>query len=404
MTALRRLRRRGSDSADPEPAYLCFAAQDWWYHNQAHSDFQLLRQIARTRRVLVVNSIGMRMPTPGRTTQPWRRVARKLRSVARLVRAPLPDTPDFHVMSPLAVPVFGRPWVERANAASIALQVRLAMAFLGIRRPVAVVTLPTAEPVLDRLRLSTVVANRSDKHSMFAEADGSVIAGFEARLLRRADRVIYSSHALMDDEASSSAGKAVFVDHGVDAEHFVRRPPQDEPADLRAIPHPRVGFFGAVDDLVDVGLLEELAAQRPDVHLVVVGSVTVPVGSLTSSPNVHLLGFRPYSEIPAYGSGLDVALMPWKTNEWIRLCNPIKLKEYLALGLPVVSTPFPELEHYRDVVRVASGPTAFVAAVGDALSDPGGEPARADRRARVAGITWARQAELLRQLCETPPA
>jgi glycosyltransferase involved in cell wall biosynthesis len=385
-----------------ETPYLCFAAQDWWYHNQAHSDFQLMRQVAQTRPVLVINSLGLRMPTARNTTQPLRRVARKAASVARLLRAPLPELPNFHVMSPLAWPGYGDARVEAINGRLVAAQVRWACARLGIHRPVGVVTLPTAEPVLRFLDLRLLVAYRSDKHSNFAEADSAVVADHEERLIERSDHVLYSSHALMDDERALSHGKGVFFDHGVDIDHFVRRPSGSEPADLQVIGRPRVGFFGAVDDLVDLDVLVAVADGLPEADLVLVGSVSVSVEALARRPNVHLLGQRPYAEIPAYGSGFDVAIMPWRDNEWIRLCNPIKLKEYLALGLPVVSTPFAELEHYRDVVRMAAGPEAFVDQVRAALATTPTTEDRARWRSRVGDQTWSRRAAELINLCESP--
>jgi glycosyltransferase involved in cell wall biosynthesis len=116
-------------------------------------------------------------------------------------------------------------------------------------------------------------------------------------------------------------------------------------------------------------------------------------------PNAHWLGQRPYEAIPRYGSSFDVAIMPWVDNDWIAYANPIKLKEYLALGLPVVSTHFPEGEWYRDVIDMVDGREAFVKAVREALAD-GGRSTPAQRRARVAGSTWDAQAALLMSLCE----
>lgn len=387
-----------------KPTYLCFAAQDWWYHNQAHSDFQIMRHVAESRRVLVVNSLGLRVPLPGRSTQSARRIVRKAKSLAHLMRAPIPDLPNFHVMTAVAVPLYGRARLEAGNAWLVAAQVRAACARLGIQRPIGIVTLPTAEPVLRHLDCRIVVANRSDKYANFTEAKTKLIAGFEERLIKRSDHVLYSSHALMADELPLSGGKARFFDHGVDIEHFTHRPVEEQPADLRSIPGPRVGFFGSVDTLVDIDLLDRVAEALPSVQLVIIGSVTVPVAKLAKRPNVHLLGFRPYSEIPKYGSGFDVALMPWKLNEWIRLCNPIKLKEYLALGLTVVSTPFPELDYYGDLVRVASEPSMFVAEVERALRETTGPAERSVRRASVASQTWAKRARELMELCEGPEA
>jgi glycosyltransferase involved in cell wall biosynthesis len=130
------------------------------------------------------------------------------------------------------------------------------------------------------------------------------------------------------------------------------------------------------------------------VSLVFVGPAPDPVDELLSLPNVHLLGTRPHAQIPAYGSAFDVALMPWRDNEWIRFANPIKLKEYLALGLPVVSTDFPEVRRYAHLVRVARDRRAFIDAVARTLADGGpADPAR--RRAAVEHATWDAAAELL---------
>jgi GT2 family glycosyltransferase/glycosyltransferase involved in cell wall biosynthesis len=384
------------DGSSARPGYVCFSAQDWWYHNRAHSDFQLMRQVAGRRRVLIVNSIGMRMPLPGRSTHTLRRIGRKLRSVAKFVRRPLPG---FYVMSPLPLPLYGSRLGRAVNAALVRAQVRLVCRVLGLRRPVIVVTIPTAWDVVRPLPRRALVFNRSDRHSAFPEADAATIRNMEHELLERADHVLYVSEALMTEERAMTGDRAHFLDHGVDLEHFRRRPPGRQPADLRAIPGPRVGFFGALDDfVVDFDLLERLAVDLPDVSLVLIGDAMGPIDRLTRHPNVHWLGFRPYEEIPAYGSGFDVAIMPWRDNSWIAYSNPIKLKEYLALGLPVVSTDYAQLAAYADHVRVAAGPELFVKAVRAALSEE--PPDSAALRASVAGADWSRRAAELMALVE----
>jgi GT2 family glycosyltransferase/glycosyltransferase involved in cell wall biosynthesis len=391
------------DTPEPAPGYVCFSAQDWWYHNRAHSDFQLMRSVAVHRKVLVVNSIGMRMPTPGRSTQVTRRILRKLKSVAKLVRRPLPELPNFHVMSPLPLPFYGSATARRVNAVLVRAQVRLVCALLGLRRPVIMVTIPTAWDVVAPMRRRALVFNRSDRHSEFPEADRGTIEALEHELLTHADRVVYVSNALLDEERDRAGERGHFLDHGVDLEHFRRRPDAELPADLRAIPGPRVGFFGALDDyLVDFDLLERVAVELPDVSLVLIGDATVPMERLTKHPNVHWLGFRPYAEIPAYGSGFDIGIMPWLDNSWIRHANPIKLKEYLALGLPVVSTDFAELARYTDRVWVARDPAEFVAAIQQTLAR-GGLLAPDALRASVLGASWTSRAEELMSLAEERP-
>jgi GT2 family glycosyltransferase/glycosyltransferase involved in cell wall biosynthesis len=383
-------------------SYVCFAAQDWWYHNQAHSDFQLMRAIAAHRRVLVVNSIGMRMPVPGRSTHVARRIARKLRSVTKLVRRPLPELPNFHVMSPLPFPFYSSAFARRLGAALVRAQVRLVCALLRLGEPVILVTIPTAWDVVQPMPKRKLVYNRSDLHSAFPESDRDAVRTLENALLRNADHVLYVSHALLDQEHELTSDRAYFLDHGVDVTHFSRRPTSDVPDDLAAIPSPRIGFFGALDDyVVDFGLLERIATELPDASLVLIGDSDQDLSRFDKYPNVHLLGFRRYEDIPAYGSGFDVAIMPWRPSEWIRFCNPIKLKEYLALGLPVVSTEFAELAKYADLVTAAGDHTRFVAALRQVLADGPAQRA-AKLRESVLDSTWDARATELLGLAETP--
>jgi len=379
----------------PQPSWLCFAAQDWWYHNRAHSDFQLMTRIANIRPVLLVNSIGLRMPTPGRSTMVVRRIARKARSVAKLVRRPLPDVPGFVVMTPLVIPLYDRPRIRALNAALVRAQVRLVARVVGVHAPVVFATMPTAADPLVGMSFQALLFNRSDRHSEFPEGDRATIEAMEESLLRRADRVLYVSHALMADDAETVGDRAVFIDHGVDLAHFRFRQPDQRPPELADVTGPVIGFFGGLDDyVVDLALLERVAIEIPEATLVLVGDATCPMDRLTRLPNVRWFGFRPYEDIPGFGSAFDVAVMPWLDNEWIRLCNPIKLKEYLALGLPVVSMDYPEVHAYGGLVRVASDPTQFVAQVRASLAD-GGPATPAARRAAVAGSSWDQLAERL---------
>ncbi|HEY7438023.1 MAG TPA: glycosyltransferase [Acidimicrobiia bacterium] len=375
------------------PGVICFAAQDWWYHNRAHSEVQLMLRIARTQPVLLVNSIGMRTPRPGRTSQAGRRIVRKVGSIARGLRRPVDGLPNFHVLSPVTVPMLGNDLVRAANTASVRTQVELAARSIGIEDPAIFVTIPTAWDVIQGMHRRTLLYNRADKHSAFGDIDRPAIEALERDLLRTSDHVLYVSHALLDAERALTGDRAVFLDHGVDLEHFRPRPPTEEPDDLAPIPHPRIGFFGGINDYtVDVPLLERTAREIPDAQLVLIGDSTVPMNGLESLPNVHWLGFRPYERIPAYASGFDVALMPWCDSEWIAACNPVKMKEYLALGLPVVSTEFPEVHRYDKVLTVARDADDFVSAVRGRLADRGpGTPA--DRRAAVAGDAWDRRAD-----------
>jgi glycosyltransferase involved in cell wall biosynthesis len=386
------------DGADQPPAYLCFSGQDWWYHNQSHSDFQLMRLIAKRRKVLLVNSIGLRIPRPGKSTQPMRRIARKAASVAKLVRRPIPETPGFHVMTPLPLPLYSRPWQRTLNAALVRAQVSVVCRALGIDAPVIVVTIPTAWDIVASMDCRSLLFNHSDRHSAFIEADSRAIEQLEQQLLRNADHVLYVSRELMSEESDIVGERGYFLDHGVDLEHFTRGAAL--PSDIATIPSPRVGFFGALDEsVVDFELLELVASAIPNASLVLIGVADSPMTRLTKYPNVHWMGARPYDQIPHYGAAFDVALMPWLDNEWIRYANPIKLKEYLALGLAVVSTDFPEVRYYRDQVAIATSHSEFVRLVRDALHQ-GGVSDQMRRRESVNCKSWESRASRLVELAE----
>jgi GT2 family glycosyltransferase/glycosyltransferase involved in cell wall biosynthesis len=393
--------------AQATPGTVIFSAQDYWYHNRAHSDVQLARALSADRPVLLVNSLGMRMPRRGTSTKPIRRILRKVASSSRGVRRPEGNHPQLVVMTPISIPAFAHPRVRRWNALSVRWQVQAVARLNRMGRPDVIITLPTAWDAARQLPARTRVVNRSDRFSSLPEADTELIADMERQMLEACDVAVYVSPELMADERSlveAAAGRVELLGHGLDVEHFRAGRFAPEPADLAPIPHPRVGFFGGFDDyVIDLDLIKQVAVRLPDVSVVLVGdAATCSMEELTALPNVHWLGMKPYEEIPAYGAGFDVALMPWLQNEWIRFCNPIKTKEYLALGLPVVSTYYPAAESHREVLGLAHTQEEFVRLVRAAVDGKSTGTAES-RRQSVEGDSWASRAAVLRDLFETGP-
>jgi glycosyltransferase involved in cell wall biosynthesis len=378
------------------PDIIIFCAQDWWYHNRAHSDFQLMTRAAKHRKVLLVNSIGMRMPAPGKSPMPFRRIWRKLGSMLRNVCQPLADTPGYTVMTPILFPFYGNEKARAFNAAFIRFQVMRQARKMGIHNPHIIVTVPTAWDVAKEMAHSSLVYNRSDKHSAFSEADNSLIVGLESKLFANADAVLYSSRAFLESEREFTGDRAHFLDHGVDTAHFAPRPRSGKLASF-GCKSPIVGFFGGLDDyVVDFDLLEKVARERPEYSLVLIGDATLPMDRLTRYPNVYHIGFRPYQEIPDLGADFDISIMPWLNNEWIKCCNPIKLKEYLSLGQEIVTTYFPEVDHYADYVHIARNGDEFLHHIDEVIA---GKRAAGDRKALLAHATWDdRTLELLEAL------
>ena len=221
------------------------------------------------------------------------------------------------------------------------------------------------------LEPSAVVYDCMDELTLFRGAPPSLVER-EARLLELADLVFTGGQSLYEAKRDRHPDAHAFPS-SIDAAHFGRaRLPQPEPADQAAIPRPRLGYFGVIDERIDLDLLAAVADARPDWQIVMVGPVVkIDPESLPRRANLHYLGMKSYDELPSYLAGWDVALMPFARNESTRFISPTKTPEYLAGGRPVVSTSI------RDVVRpygemalveIADEPAELVAAVERALA------------------------------------
>lgn len=366
---------------------ICFGGGDWWYHNHGHYDMQMMREFSRQVPILFVNSVGIRVPKPTEGKMFFRRVLRKLRS---LRRGHTSINERFSVLSPFVVP--GRlatPWSIPIASRQIGHAARRA----GIKRPLVWITCPPGAQFIDALAPVGVVYQRTDRWEAYPDTDVAHILSLQQGLRQRADLTLFCASLLYDEEAHDCRG-AAYIDHGVDFDHFAAAGTEgpEEPADLTDIPHPRAGFVGGIDDSTfDPELFVDVAGRLPDVQFVCVGACSLEEGWV-DLPNVHLLGQKPYAEVASYMASFDVLLMPWNQSEWIKACNPIKLKEYLAVGRPVVTTPFEELRHYEGLVRVARDAAAFANEIRQGLN----EPIAADiLRSRVESETWQAKAQLV---------
>ena len=241
----------------------------------------------------------------------------------------------------------------------------------NIRDPILWYYTPQALAFSDHLERRVTVYDCMDELSAFAGADPALPAREQA-LLRRADLVFTGGRSLFDAKRSGHDNVHLFPS-GVDAAHF--RPARDglaDPDDQRRVPHPRVGFYGVLDERLDAGLLAAVADLRPDVQFVLIGpTAKIDPGALPSRANLHYLGAKPYAALPGYVANWQAALMPFAINEATRFISPTKTPEYLAAGLPVVSTPIADVaRQYGDCpgVQIAGTPEAFAACIDQVLA------------------------------------
>ncbi|MDI1475911.1 glycosyltransferase family 1 protein [Polyangium sp. y55x31] len=269
---------------------------------------------------------------------------------------------------------------------------------------------PMAVSFTRHLEPIAVVYDCMDELSAFAHAPPA-LREREVELLRRADVVFTGGHSLY--EAKRDLHPNIHpIPSSVDVSHFgtARSAAREgEPIDQAAIPRPRLGFFGVIDERMDLDLIAAVADARRDWHIVMLGPVVkIDPATLPRRPNVHWLGMKKYEELPAYLAGWDVALLPFARNQSTRFISPTKTPEYLAAGKPVVSTSIRDVVRpYGEMglVRIADAPGDFVTAIEAYLGEAA--EARAERMSRTDDLlartswdrTYDRVEELLRRAC-----
>lgn len=228
----------------------------------------------------------------------------------------------------------------------------------------------------------------------------------EAELLACAELVFTGGHSLYEAKRHLHPHIHPFPS-SIEAAHFQQaRHSSTEPADQRDLPHPRLGFFGVIDERMDIDLLAELAAARPSWQLVMIGPVVkIDPANLPQRPNIHYLGGKNYQELPAYLAGWDIAMLPFARNESTRFISPTKTPEYLAAGVPVISTSIRDVVRpygQQGLVRIADTVPEFIAAAEALMS------AECDRARWLRQVdevlatnswdqTWARMLQLIQQ-------
>ena len=362
---------------------LCFS-HDWT--GDPLSKTHLMRLLARNNRVLWVNSIGYRTPSVNRAD--LGRVWKKL--VAS--RQPLREVePNLFVLNPLAVPAYGLSLARTVNRWWLRSQVQRAMRRLNFQRPINWVFNPAAAVIAGTLDEELLIYQCVDEYSAFSGVTSQAILELEERLLRQADLVLVSADRLLQSKSKINPRTAL-VRHGVDFTHFRRALDLSlaVPAEIANLPRPIIGFFGLIADWVNTELLAAVAQRFAHGSLVIVGKATTDVSCL-NLPNVHLLGRKPYSELPAYCKGFDVALNPFRINELTLNANPLKVREYLAAGLPVVATDIPEVAVLGNC-RIGENRDHFLEQIEAALQQPGPQVQISES---VRGESWeARLAEI----------
>jgi glycosyltransferase involved in cell wall biosynthesis len=370
---------------------LCFA-NDW--ATDPTSKHHLLTQFSRLSRVLWVEAAGMRRPnlTSGQDLQ---RIIAKVRSFTKPARQVLPS---LWAYAPPAIPLPGSDIARAINGRVYRWTLARELARVGIAEPPIIwVYGPHVAPLIRGMPRSFLLYHCVDRWSAFEGYDAAFMDRCEQELCEQADLVVASAEDLAERCARWSRN-VHYVPHGVDHAHFAAAlEPGPLPEDLESIPRPRVGFFGLIHEWVNLDLIGRLADRLP-YHFVLIGAGNQDLSAILARPNVHALGRKPFAKLPAYSRGFDAAIVPFRMTELTKSVNPIKLREYAAAGLPIVSTGLPEVRRCGDIVRIADDEAGWMSALQAAVAE-GGDPAwRRSQSAKVLGEDWSAKARQIKAL------
>lgn len=332
---------------------VCFS-NDW--DADPLSKKHIMLRLAKRNRVLWVNGVGNRNPTA--SVRDVKRVFKKLGQFWRGCRE---VAPNINVFTPLVIPFHGNRIAQWINRRFYRWSIRRVCRQLRFEQPIVWTYAPSSADVVGTLGGRFVVYHCVDEFAKFTGAEKAGIAEMEQRLLKKADVVFVSSSALYETKRRDNPD-TFLVTHGVDYDHFKKAclPATAVPDDCAKLPHPVIGFFGLIADWVDLTIVRYLATGRPEWSLLLIGEIQTDVSILRDLPNVHILGRRDYQTLPGYCKAFDVAILPFIVNDLTLAANPLKMREYLAAGLPVVATPLPEVRKLDGLLRTAGTQEEFL--------------------------------------------
>ncbi len=368
--------------------YVMLSTTDW-DAPQFGSRQQVARELTRRgRRVLFVEvprALHSLISDPAGTR----------RALGRLGRTRQPaDGPLVYTPWPV-LPVYYHPWVAALNARLLLADLRRVQARLGWRPDVLWTYWPHTGDLIGRLGERVSVYHCIDDFAAagYPLTPRGAIARLEAAQCARVDLIFARSQVLAEAKRRLNPN-TVFLPGGVDTVAFDPQRVGMPPAEVAALPRPRVGLVGTLDDRIDAELLAAAARALPAVTFVLVGPLRrhrADLGALAELPNVRFLPPCAHEQVPAITAALDVCLIPYRINAYTEALSPIKLHECLALGKPVVATDLPYVRLEAAHVRIARGAEEFAAAIRQALDRPPSEEEREGMRGAALARSWGAQ-------------
>ncbi len=339
---------------------ICFAS-GWHYHPT--SKHHVMRQLAAGNHIIWVNWHASRCPRPGLAD-----LRSMLARLGEIRRGPTEVSDSMTVLTPPQLPLPGSSLARRMNVGWVQSAIQRVLTRLP-QRPVQIWSFaPDVADLVGCFNEELVLYYCVDAFGQFPGYNPRLIECRERELLERSDVVITTSPPLYQSHRTTHPN-VHFVQHGVDHAHLARAVHEDLPVppELRDLPRPIYGFVGMIGEWVDLSLVADLAERHPHASIVLIGPETAGRGECGQSINVRWPGPRDHELLPQYLRHFDVGLIPFRHVPLTHNANPIKLYEYLAAGVPTVSTTLPAIEAARGSVWLADDGLAMAQACEEAV-------------------------------------
>jgi glycosyltransferase involved in cell wall biosynthesis len=304
--------------------------------------------------IVWINSIGLRKPSFSSSYlhRVLEKVIQYVRGKTSKYRLSLPK--NLTVINPIIIPFIGIPIFDKLNRFILKKQLSPIRKSKQFDKAIIWTTLPTAYPLIEIFDGLPLVYYCCDDYSVLGDSPNPQVSFFEEKLIQQADLIVVVSETLA---VKMPRNKTYYLDHAIDVSLFTKSYPR--PKDL---PHgkPIAGFYGSLSSWVDMNLIFQCATNLRNWNFVFIGPKQVSIEKLETLSNFFYLGSKSYIDIPAYSQHWDVGLIPFIKNQLTDACNPLKIKEYLAAGKPVVSIDIPALRIYKDFIYIAKDSQDFL--------------------------------------------
>ncbi len=367
-------------------------SDDWGRH--PFSCQHIMEHFLPHNKLLWVNTIGMRTPTL--SLYDMKRACGKIASwlgPKQQEHAQNPLHPNLRILSPFMIPYNIYAPVRSFNTKNVVKSVLRAAEDWGFHDPILLTTQPLAADYLGKLKESLIVYYCVDDFIFWPGMNQpELVKGMEDTLVQKSDLIFAVSDSLCASRTNGRE-KTKLLTHGVDIPHFAKASqPQERPQGLQELRGPIMGFYGLIDKHFDVELVESILKAKPHWQIVCIGTKRISLETLEKYANFQWFDAVSYESLPSYASCFDVAMIPYHVNDHTQTANPLKLREYIATGKPVVTTPMREVFRFEDVIHIAEKGPAFIQAMEKALDMPANNEKRA---LALQGEAWHEKAELV---------